>query len=155
MKYKKELRWLAFILGPFIAMLSLYVIIPLQITTSFLNIFNEVYGFTSAGLHFRNSARSMHLQNSKIIRSNYEELALQLNFFVGISTSKINAGINASEHNNTLLNAFMIEQNSPLLFSEKNKINEYSIWFDINNKYHNLQDLPAELQNYVNSFKSL
>ena len=109
MKYKKELRWLTFILGPFIAIISLHVTTPLQITTSCFDLFTDVFGFTSAGLHFRNSARSMHLQNSKIIRSFYEELATQLNFFGAISRAKSNSSMGAGKLNNSLLNAFTIK----------------------------------------------
>ena len=61
MKYRQELRRLAFILVPFIALLSLHILIPLQITTNYFNLFTEVHDLASFGLHFRNTARSNHL----------------------------------------------------------------------------------------------
>jgi hypothetical protein len=51
----------------------------------------------------------MHLQNSKIIRSLYEELATQLNFFGAISKGNSNKSNGAIGDNNSLLNAFTIK----------------------------------------------
>jgi hypothetical protein len=43
MKYKKELRWLLFLLVPFVLLLCLHILIPLQLVTSSHALQNESY----------------------------------------------------------------------------------------------------------------
>lgn len=47
MKYKKELRWLLFLLVPFVLMLCLHILIPLELVANGHALQNESYAVES------------------------------------------------------------------------------------------------------------
>lgn len=109
MQYRKELRWLAFILAPFTAVLCLHIVIPLQFTTNCFGLLTAANDYASAGPHFRNTARATHLQNAIIVESIYARLATSLNFLLKTQLSNPNSQLNISQVNSTLVNGLALQ----------------------------------------------
>jgi len=68
MKYKKEFRWLAFLLVPFIALLSLYVFVPLLIAGNSYSVLQNAYNFQTT-VTVKSTVRSLHMQNQQILQA--------------------------------------------------------------------------------------
>lgn len=135
---KRELRWLVFLLVPFVFLLIIHVVIPLTFLTQSTPLLQENYNIDKKGLEFR-TIYSLQQINQQIITdrlTQYYKIFEDLHYLIvqeQIGLLSINPG------EITLNNAYKIAEDINAGLLPANYTEEKSMWFATN--CTNFQDL--------------